>query len=124
GWKWPAVGVMSLLLLVFGAHLAWERHRNTLHTSKGAIRIGMTEDEVHTLLGPYSYFASSVKMSGFNRFWIVDSSWAVSVCYDDNCRVASAELFPLALLGGQPKSSIPRPSLAEHVRSWLGKREE
>ena len=33
-WKWPAVGVASLLLVLLGAHLAWERHRYRLWTPK------------------------------------------------------------------------------------------
>ena len=43
GWKWPAVGVASLLLLVLGAHLAWEGHRYRLWTPKGAIKAASEE---------------------------------------------------------------------------------
>jgi hypothetical protein len=46
----------------------------------------------------------------------------VVVWFDDGSRVSAAEIH----LEGQsgPGSNIPRPSLFEHVRTWLGKRGE
>src|SRR5262245_4641438 len=50
GWRWAAVGLASLLVLL-GAHLAWEHHRYRLRTPEGAIPTGMTPEEVEAVLG-------------------------------------------------------------------------
>jgi hypothetical protein len=51
GWKRSAVALASLLV-VLGAHLAWEQHRFRLSTPWGTVRIGMTRAEVEAVLGP------------------------------------------------------------------------
>jgi hypothetical protein len=117
GLKWLAGGVASLLLVLLGAHVAWEQHRYRLWTPRGAVRIGMTGEEVRALLG--QSFNSGLNASGVSQYWVIDDAWSISVSYDDNSRVASASIFPLGGPDGGPATSIPRPSLAEHVRSWL-----
>jgi hypothetical protein len=52
GLKRSAVGLVGLLLVLLGAHRAWERHRYRLHTLRGTVRVGMTRAEVGAVLGP------------------------------------------------------------------------
>ena len=69
GWKWPAVGVGSLLLVVLGAHLAWEWHRYSLSTPRGTVRIGMTTAEVEALLGAPRQWDVGGRPSRFRQSW-------------------------------------------------------
>jgi hypothetical protein len=45
-------GLVGLVLVLLGAHLAWEHHRGRLWTAKGTIRVGMAAEEVADVLGP------------------------------------------------------------------------
>jgi hypothetical protein len=136
GLKWSAVGLVSLLLVLLGAHLAWERHRYRLSTPKGVVRIGMTVDEVAAVLGPpkvwYGMFhPRPVGIYGGGTFqrsaafpvegetWFLDEG-VIKVGYDRNGRTDFARYTPT----DQTESTIPRPSLFAVVCSWLGKREE
>jgi hypothetical protein len=123
GWKWPAVGVASLLLVLLGAHLAWERHRYRLRTPKGTIRIGMTYAEVEAVLGHPDHGLGIGHV--LYQEW-VRGVWKVSVSIDLRGRefnsgvVAAANLYD----NNRLLSAVPRPSLVEYVRAWLGQREE
>jgi hypothetical protein len=110
GLKWSMVGVASLTLVAAGAHLAWEQHRYRLVTPRGTIRIGMMLEDVRAVLGPQ--FGGAV--------WVGEEGMLV-VQLDNDVRVKGASF---AMPGGISITRIPRPSLFEHVRSWLGKREE
>jgi hypothetical protein len=118
GLKWALVAA-SLVLLLLGIYLAWERHRYCLETSRGTVRIGMTQDEVRAVLG-----MEKGTMAEGQREW----SWwgdtrddSVRVIYGPEWRVTGAS----SRSPGQAEASIPRPSLVEVVRSWFtGKRED
>jgi hypothetical protein len=117
-WKWPAVGVASLLLLALGAHLAWEQHRYRLRTPWGTVRIGMTKEEVNATLGT-PHFELLGRGIGFLESWDGDG-WGATVNYGrEDDRVTSA----LLIAPDGSEARIPRPSLFEHVRCWLRKRE-
>jgi hypothetical protein len=128
GLKWAVVGA-SLVLVLLGIHLAWERHRNALHTPWGTIRVGMTLAEVEAMLcpaqGPRGLRFESVQGEGAERTvrqncWQLGSSWAV-VDYDENGRVEGGALHS----PGGAIASIPRPSLTEYIRFWItGQRAE
>src|SRR5262245_17047712 len=109
GLKWSAVGVASLLL-VLGAHLAWEQHRYRLHTPRGTVCVGMTPERVRAVLGPAlsraEYDGSTEELWG--------DDWLLLVDYDGG-QVTEATFYPK----DEPVSRIPRPSLFEVVRSWL-----
>jgi hypothetical protein len=110
GFKWPAVGLVCLALVLLGAHLAWEQHRYRLHTPKGMIRIGMTRAEVEAVLGKASQESA--------RFGLATYEWgtaAVVVAYDRHGRVTRAVTGE----GEQAAALIPRPSLVGLVRTWL-----
>jgi hypothetical protein len=119
GWKWPAVGLVGLALVVLGAHLAWEQHRYRLRTLEGTIRIGMTKAEVEAALGrrllPQSDRPHAPRSCSINK-------GEVTVQFDEGGRVTWASV--IADGGTTPAlDEIPRPSLFGHVRSWFGKRE-
>jgi hypothetical protein len=122
GWKWPAVGLVCLLLVALGAHLAWERHRYRLRTPRGILWVGMTKAETEKALGPPCnnplVLALEVEKLHWGRqwlLWIGDGRRVVAV-FGEGGRLTDAEA---------DGTSIPRPSLCGHVRSWLvGKREE
>jgi hypothetical protein len=114
GWKWPAVGLVCLLLVLLGAHLAWEQHRVRLVTPRGTIRIGMTRAQVEAVLGKASQESA--------LFGLATYEWGVAeveVAYDRHGRVRHARTAE----GEQETASIPRPSLFGYVRAWFGKRE-
>jgi hypothetical protein len=117
GLKGAAVGVSALALVAVGAHFAWEWHRVRLHTPKGTIHIGMTRAEVKSVAGPNClYYGCSLAAKTTYCFFDRDVTAWVKADFDQDERVERAST---------PDSSIPRPSLFEHVRSWLGgKREE
>src|SRR5262245_59296888 len=118
GLKWAAVGLVSLLLLVLGAHLAWEQQRYRLRTPKGTVRVGMTQAEVEALLGaPHLWDVGGP--GHFRRSWSL-AGGTLWVDYDSDAQVTGASFH----LPAGPASYIPRPSLFGHVRAWLGKREE
>jgi len=119
GLKGSAVGVASLLLVLLGAHLAWERHRYRLWTPQGVVRIGMTRETMRAVLGPTPFASGQFGVIHLERW--EGSEGAVIVSYDLEGRVAHAAFQP----PDRPASRIPRPSLFEVVRSWLvGKRGE
>jgi hypothetical protein len=128
GLKWPAVGV-ACLLVVLGAHLAWERHRYRLHTPRGTIRIGMTLEEAARLFGPeppQKAWLGGTQPKHAN--WFVDGTLVAVDFYDDE-RIVAAETYRLISYGPplrfKDPVGIPRPSLFEAARSWLtGWREE
>jgi len=112
GWKWPAVGLVSLLLVLLGAHLAWEWHRVRLHTPKGTIRIGMTREEAEAVFGENSAWH-------WRRDWFWTENmhgdeW-VSAAFDPDGHLDRAAVGR----DKQVTSRIPRPSLLQLVRSWL-----
>ena len=111
GLRWPAVGVVSLLLVVLGAHLAWEQHRYRLWTPSGTVRIGMTQAEVQEALGLPVSGGYCSRAKGLTCSW----EGEVFVVYHDG-RVVRAGGSDL---GGE-LSFIPRRSLLGHVRSWFG----
>jgi hypothetical protein len=114
GQKWAVVGA-SLVLILLGIHLAWERHRYRLETPKGVIRIGMTPEQVWAVLGPDGY-----KSRPHTLTWAFGRD-SVHVDFYPGGRVSSASFNPLS----GPMSHIPCPSLFQHVRSWFtGQREE
>src|SRR5262249_31442723 len=116
GLKWTAAGIVGLALVVLGAHLAWERHRYRLETTRGVIRVGMTRAEVETVLGE----SDLQHRKGFGE-WDGRSEvgrrarQAVGVLSDspDTAKEASAEA-----------SRVPRPPLAEYVPSWFASKDE
>jgi hypothetical protein len=116
GLKGAAVGLVCLLLVLLGAHRAWEQRRYELHTPKGTVRVGMTRAEVEAVLG--SSASSNLLRSDF----ALDSGLVRVFFDDDDYDKVRAVLF----VSDQPSSRIPRPFLFEHVRSWLpgGQREE
>jgi hypothetical protein len=125
GWKWSAVGLVSLPLLVLGAHLAWEHHRCRLVTPRGAVRIGMTQEEVRAVLGKpdeewlfsWRVVAPRQPLPSWEWQMVQGTVWTQ---FDGDGRVDAASFTPAL---GRP-SGIPRPSLFEHVLSWLtGKKE-
>jgi hypothetical protein len=118
GLKGAAVGVASLLLVLLGAHLAWEHNRVRLHTLRGTIRIGMTRAEARAILGPATFKGSSGGAIVFED-WAF-GEWDFMVRYDDDGRVKEATFTP----NGRPASRIPRPCLVEHVRSGLAGKKE
>jgi hypothetical protein len=107
GFKWPAVGLVCLLLVALGAHLAWEQHRYRLVTPKGTIRVGMTLAEAREAIGSPRLY----KRDGGQRLlqWAGDGL-LVEVTFGEDGRLANA---------WDGDTSIPRPSLLGHVRSWL-----
>src|SRR5262249_22832987 len=127
GWKWPALGLVCLALGLLGAHLAGEQHRYRLHTPQGTIRIGMTLEQVKSVLGKpdkewfFCLRPTPWSRCEFNPWW----EWkmaqgTVEIQSDSDGRVAAASFTPAR---GRP-STIPRPSLFEAARSWLtGKKE-
>jgi hypothetical protein len=107
--KW-AVAAASLGLVVFGAHLAWERHRYRLETPQGTVWVGMTPADVQAVLGPA---LSQADYDGFTEeLWGEDGLLLVDY---EGGRVTEAYWYP----SGAPVVRIPRPSLVEHIRSWL-----
>ena len=114
GWEWPAVGVASLLLVVLGAHLAWERHRCRLRTPAGTIRIGMTQTEARALFSSAAARGLSSRMD----VWHFDGYLVVAE-YTEG-RVETALFKP----DGQVGTPISRPSLVEAARSWLAGKKE
>ena len=111
GGKWAAVGVASLLLVLLGAHLAWEGHRYRLRTPEGTVRIGMTRTEVEAVFGPpVPTHIKHVPPAGPDHCFYSD------ICvFFAGGRVESATLYKDDL----PSTRIPRPSLFEAARSWL-----
>ena len=123
GWKWSAVGVVSLLLLVLGAHLTWERHRYRLVTPRGTVHIGMSPAEMRAALGP-AIDGSRGRMHmnpNVSEWWSLEEGVRLLVFYDRKDRVGEMYVvrYPDLFL-----VSVPRPSLVEVVRSWFGKRGE
>jgi hypothetical protein len=110
-----AIIAASVVLIVLGIHLAWERHRCRLVTPKGTIWVGMTSAEVRSVLGPPDPWPPEPAPW---RVWFFDEG-TVRMEFDDGGRLRVAGYLPhkgVDLL-------IPRPSLFEYVRSWF-KREE
>jgi hypothetical protein len=123
GWKWVAVAA-SVALLLIGIHLAWERHRYRLWTPMGTIRMGMTREEVGAVLGPSRH---QVLHGGSKKPLVIGEWWestegTLTVDYGADGRAARRAAFrPVS----EAATTIPRPSLVEHARSWLtGKHEE
>jgi hypothetical protein len=116
GLGWLAVTV-CVLLVVLGAHLTWEGHRNRLHTPKGTIQAGMRRDEVISNLG-----GSAVTLLGNGnatpdpgQLWLFDNGHLV-VRYNDEGRVRWATLYNW---DHRITGHIPRPSLYRRICSWL-----
>jgi hypothetical protein len=111
GLKWVAV-VAALALVLLGAHLAWEWHRYRLRTPRGTVRVGMTMQEVETVLDPSN--RGRIRLA-FPADVLGLGSCTLGVRFDANGKVTSASVG----VPGAGSSSIPRPSLFQHVRSWL-----
>jgi hypothetical protein len=123
GLKWPAVGLASLMLVLLGAHLAWEQYRVRLHTPKGTIRIGMTRTEARAVFGFAGFVEARQQALGRSatirtELWFLNEG-VVGVDFDGDDRVTDASFGPY--VGSQ--TAIPRPSLFGYVRSWFGRRE-
>jgi hypothetical protein len=114
GLKWAVVAA-SLVLILLGIHLAWERQRYRLETPKGTIRVGMTWEEVREALGPSHAFNTLDEPDG-RPFYEVRrwTTGVLSARYDDGLVVEVTFSPP-----DGPIIRIPRPSLVEHIRSWL-----
>ena len=114
GLKWPAAGTVGLALVVLGVHLAWERHRYRLETPRGTVRLGMTRSEVEAVFGPAPFKAEPPHRPLHTEARRLGGG-LVEVVYDDRDEVAEA-WFRSA---DEVVTIIPRPSLADHVRSWF-----
>src|SRR5262245_16917248 len=100
--------VASLLSLAQGAHLAWERHRFCPRTPRGTVCVGMTPEEVTTVLG--------IGLGGGpNRTCYGVDGGTVGVDFGSDGRVSGVTYTPT----GQAAFRTPRPSLFEAARSWL-----
>jgi hypothetical protein len=121
GSKWAAVGVAALLLML-GAHFAWEQYRYRLWTPRGTLWVGMTKVEARRALGPpcnnpLVLALEAEQTVNWGRqwlLWIGDGRRVVAV-FGEGGRLTDAEA---------DGTFIPRPSLFEHVCSWFGKRGE
>src|SRR5262249_29116536 len=111
GLKWAAAGTVGLMLVVLGVHLAWERHRYRLETPRGAIRIGMTREEVTAVLGPADEVRRGEELFEVWPVWRVDGS-DIKAYFDLGGCLWHARC---------DDATIPRPSLFRVVRSWLTK---
>jgi hypothetical protein len=109
--KWVAVAVAALALVAVGAHFAWEWHRYRLSTPRGAIRIGMTREEVTAVLGPADEVRRGEELFEVWPVWRVDGS-DIKAYFDLGGCLWHARC---------DDATIPRPSLFRVVRSWLTK---
>src|SRR5262249_12677190 len=102
-----------------GGHLVRERHRDRLETPRGVIRSGMTEVEVAAALGPPRDHEHTMLFEA--RRWYVNGTGTTTQeqvvlwVYYKECRVWHA----VVVSPGPCWSFLRRPSLVEHVRSWL-----
>src|SRR5262245_8044541 len=116
---WALAGTVGLVLVVLSVHLVRERHRYRLETPRGIIRSGMTEVEVAAALGPPRDHEHTMLVEA--RRWYVNGTGTTTQdqvvlwVYSKECRVWHA----VVVSPGQYWSFLRRPSLVEHVRSWL-----
>jgi hypothetical protein len=123
---------VCVLLVVLGAHREWKRYRYHLRTAKGTIWVGMARAEVEAVLGPPLEPRESkrsdcavwsdpgrvlppAEMRAFLDSALVPEAW-LGIDYDESGLLMCARYRA----GGiDSLELIPRPSLFEHVRSWL-----
>src|SRR5262245_44039139 len=116
GLTWTVAGTVGLVLIVLGAHLAWERQRNALPTPRGGIHLGMTDEGVRSVLGLADY--EVVLNRGICMVWDGDG-WRIEA--EVSLGLGGATELTDARLENDDRVTnlVYYPSLVEYVRSWF-----
>jgi hypothetical protein len=115
GLSFATILVAAVALVTAVAHFAWEQHRYRLWTPKGVFRIGMTAAEVETIFGSPPYWSGRPSRGEFRCL----AGALLLVRYDERRRIERITVLPFDRSSFSGHTTIPRPSLFEHIPAWL-----